>query len=142
MASVKLRKSWLLCIRSAHSLSKIHRKLSVIKKKYVFKPIIFFPQVAFSGACVWNREHINRPNRGHTRVELTAVTRASPDNTVQPDQSNRSSPNRPPPAPTGQIFHPRVYFIYSINKINKSSRQSYFSCVGQCIFESQNYRVI
>ena len=41
-ASVTLRKSWLLCIGSAHSLFKIPRKFSVIKKKGLFFNKSFF----------------------------------------------------------------------------------------------------
>ena len=117
MASDKLRKSWLLHIGSTHSLSKIPRKVSVIKKKSIFQPIIFFPLVEFSGAGVWNWEHINRPNRGHTPVELPAGPRASPDNTVRPDQSNRLSPNRQPPVSRPYMSSACLFYLF--NKQNK-----------------------
>ena len=111
---------------SAHSLSKIPRKFSVIKRKSIFQPIIFFPQIVFSGAGVWNREHINRPNRGHTPVESSAVPWASPDNTVRPDQSNRLSPNRQPPASRPDISFACLF--YSFNKQNK------LNCLVSLIF--------
>ena len=103
---------------SVHSLSKIPRKFSVIKKKSIFQPIIFFPQVAFPGAGVWNRKLINRPNRGHRVVEWSAITRASFDNTVRPDQSNRSSPNWHPP-PTSRPDISSACLFYLFNKQNK-----------------------
>ena len=64
MASVKLRKSWLLPTGSAHTLFKIPRKFLVIKKLY-FSTNNFFPQIVFSGAGVWSQEHINRTSRDH-----------------------------------------------------------------------------
>ena len=76
-----------------HSLSKIPRKFSVIKNRFIFQTIIFFPQVVFSGAGVWSWEDINRPSRGHMPVESPSILRASPDNTVRPDQSNCLSLN-------------------------------------------------
>ena len=93
------------------------QKIYSYKKKSIFQPIIFFPQVVFSGASVWNREHINRPNRGHSPVESPAVPGASPDNTVRPDQSNRSSPNRHPPANRPNISSACLFYLF--NKQNK-----------------------
>ena len=111
-----------------HSLSKIPRKFSVIKKKSIFQPVIFFPQVSFSGASVRNREHINRPNRGHPPVESLAVWRASPDNTVRPDQSNCSSPNGQPPTSQPDVLSACLFYLFNKkNKLNLLVR-SYFSC--------------
>ena len=117
MASVKLRKLWLLYIGSARSLSKIHGKFSVIKKKNYFSTHHFFPQVVFSGAGVRSREHINKPIRGHTPAESPAVLRASPDNTVRLDLSNRLSPKRQPPSARSVISSACLFYLF--NKQNK-----------------------
>ena len=102
-----------------HSLSKNPRKFSVIKKRSIFQTIIFFPQVVFSGASVWSWEHINRPNRGHLPVEFLTVLRASPNNTVQPDQSNCLSLNRQPPSSRPDILSACLFYLFNIqNKLN------------------------
>ena len=64
--------AWLLCIGSSHSLFKIPRKFSVIKK-VCFSTYHVFPQIVFSGAGVWSREHINRASGGHTGSWIPTV---------------------------------------------------------------------
>ena len=109
MASVKLRKSWLLRIGFVHSLFKIPRKFT-LKKGLFFKQSFFFPQIVFSGAGVWSREHINRASRGHTGSWITGC-RWDRHSTTPSDQIKESACPRLDNRPS-----------------TKSSSLSYFSC--------------
>ena len=100
----------------AQSIQNPQKILSYKKKekRSIFQPIIFFPRVVFSGAGVWSQEHINRPSRGHVPVESSAILRASPDNTIQPDQSNCLSLNSQQDISSACLF----YLFNKQNKLN------------------------
>ena len=69
----------------------------------------FFSQVAFSGAVVGSWEHINRPSRGHTPVELSAVLSVTrqlcPTRSKQPLDAELTTPVSQPDISSACLFH-------------------------------------
>ena len=114
MASVQLRKSWLLRIGSAHSLFKIPRKFSVIKKKVYFSTNHFFSTNSiFWSRCLRLGTYKLDKRRSHGQLNRQPSLRASPDNTVRPNQSNCL----PPTVSRSDISFACLF--YSFNKRNK-----------------------
>ena len=87
------------------------------KKKSLFFNQSFFSTSSILWSRCWNRKLINRPNRGYPTVESSAITRASSDNTVRLDQSNRSLPNWQLPSNRPDILFACLFHLF--NKQNK-----------------------